>query len=495
MHHYLAFDLGAESGRAVSGTLEGGRISLEEVHRFPNQPVFLRGALTWDFPGLMREMQTGLGKFVRRRGESPAGISCDSWGVDFGLLDREGNPLASPIHYRDKRTEGMPEQVFSRVSKEEIYSRTGIQFMPINTLYQLEALHSRGSLQWAATDKFLMMADLVNHHFCGAEVVESSLASTSNLFAAKERVWAEDLIDRLGYPRSRFPEIVPSGTRIGTLDDSLVDHLGLPADCRNTPVIASLSHDTAAAVAAIPSDPKRNWAYLSSGTWSLLGVELPEPILTQEAMRLNFTNEAGAEGTIRFLKNIMGLWILQECRRTWETLGTVLDYSELATLAAEAPSGSAFIDPDDPRFLPPGDMPGRIRDFCLETGQTPPKDVGSTTLCVFESLALKYRAVLESIETLTGSAVEVLHLVGGGGKNRFLNQLVADILGIPLLVGPTEATAIGNILAQAMAMNEIGSLEEGRRMVARSFEIEVYEPSPKRDWGESYRSFKGLLAR
>lgn len=493
MGRYLAFDLGAESGRAVAGNLENGVLSLEEIHRFWNQPVTMRGALYWDFPRLLRDMQDGLVKFVRTYDQAPSGISCDSWGVDFGLLDKQGNLLGNPVHYRDTRTDGMPERVFSRVSREAIYAKTGIQFMQLNTLFQVEYLHSSENLQWEMAEKFLHIADLVHYFFCGAMVVESSLASTSHLYGAKERTWCIDLIEKLGYPVSKFPEIVPSGTRIGTLDEGLAEAIGIPPQHRNAPVIAALSHDTAAAVAAVPADPATKWAYLSSGTWSLLGLELPEPVLSEEACRLDFTNEGGAEGTVRFLKNIMGLWVLQECRRTWEKQGNTLDYETIARLASEAPPRVAFIDPDESRFLWPGDMPERVQAYCRETGQPIPEEPGPMARCILESLALKYRFVLERLEHLSGNRIEVLHIVGGGGKNRLLNQMVADVLGIPVVVGPTEATAIGNIITQAVAMDEVKGLWEGRKIIARSFEIERYTPSGQIEWKEAYARFKQMI--
>lgn len=494
MQRYLAFDLGAESGRAVAGVLEKGRLTLEEIHRFWNKPVWMKNALHWDFPCLLREMQDGLIKFVRTFDQAPSGISCDSWGVDFGLLDKQGNLLGNPVHYRDNRTEGMPDRVFSKVSRQDIYSRAGIQFMQLNTIFQVEHLASSGDLQWEMTDKFLHIADLVHYFFSGAMVVESSLASTSQLYDACQRAWCRDLIDRLGYPFEKFPEIVPSGTRIGTLDDGLADFIGLSNKHRNSPVIASLSHDTAAAVAAVPADPKTSWAYLSSGTWSLLGVELVEPILSEEAEKHNFTNEGGAERTVRFLKNIMGLWILQECRRTWEKQGIVLDYETIAGLAAEARPQLAFIDPDDSTFFAPGDMPERVQSYCHSTGQPVPEGPGAMARCIYESLALKYRNNLEQMEKLIGRKIEVLHIVGGGGKNRFLNQVVADVLGIPVVVGPTEATAIGNIITQAVAMNEVGGLWEGRQIIGQSFEIERYVPTDTSGWSSAFQRFQEMLS-
>lgn len=493
MQRYLAFDLGAESGRAVAGTIENDRIALEEIHRFSNQPVFMLGAMCWDFPALLREMQEGLVRFIQRFDSKPDGISCDSWGVDFGLLDAHGHLLGVPVHYRDARTNGMPEQVFGRVPKEEIYASTGIQLMQLNTLFQIEALHYRGDLQWNLADKFLTIADLVHYFFCGSMVVESSLASTSHLYDARKRDWSRDLIDRLGYSFDKFPEIVPSGTRIGTLDDDLADALRIPRQHRHSPVIASLSHDTAAAVAAVPARQGTNWAYLSSGTWSLLGVELDQPVLSPQACQKSFTNEGGAEGTVRFLKNIMGLWILQECKRTWESKGNPMSYGEIAALAEAAPSRIAAIDPDDPRFFPPGDMPERIAAFCKETGQVVPEGPGALARCILESLALKYRRVIETITELTGAHIEVVHVVGGGGKNRLLNQLIADVCGVEVRVGPTEATALGNVLTQAVAMHELDGLWAGRELVANSFEIERYTPSNSVDWNSAFTAFLDKL--
>ena len=493
---YLAFDLGAESGRAVAGTFDDGRLSIEELHRFPNRPGRMRKTLFWDFPALLSEIKEGLVAFSRKFDRPPAGISCDSWGVDFGLLDARGDLLGNPVHYRDSRTVGMDERVFSRVSKEDLYRCTGTQYMPLNTLFQIESLVASASPQWEAAERFLHMADLVNYFLSGSQVVESSLASTSHLYDALKRTWAIDLIRRLAYAEKKFPEIVPSGTRVGTLDEEIVSDLGLPASYRNTPIIAALSHDTAAAVAAVPADPATRWAYLSSGTWSLLGLELEEPILTNEVLGENFTNEGGAEGTVRFLKNIMGLWILQECRRVWESeRGEELDYATLATLAVESGPSQSFIDPDYPEFLPPGDMPKRIRDYCRRTGQPIPQDIGAVARVVLESLSLKYRHNLEVLERLTGGVkIEVLHIVGGGGKNRFLNQTVADVLGIPVVVGPTEATAAGNLVTQAVAMNKVGGLWEGRKIVAASLPIERFDPDPRRDWDSVYRKYLSLVS-
>jgi sugar (pentulose or hexulose) kinase len=493
--NYLAFDLGAESGRAVSGRIDEGILTLAEIHRFANRPVFMKGTLCWDFPAILAAAADSLTAFHQRFDGPPSGISCDSWGVDFGLLDCRGNLLGCPVHYRDRRTEGRPEQVFSRVPVEEIYAVTGIQLMALNTLFQIEHLVAVSDPQWEAADRFLLMADLVNHFLSGAEVVESSLASTTHLYDAKARGWSRDLIERLGYPPQKFPEIVPSGTRIGTLDEALIEHAGLPTSFRNTPVIASLSHDTAAAVAAVPADRNSSWAYLSSGTWSLLGVELGQPILTEQARRANFTNEAGAEGTIRFLKNIMGLWILQECRRVWEKEeGQQISYTLLMTSAEQAGPSETFIDPDDPRFFTPGDMPKRVREFCVETDQVPPEGIGPLTRCILDSLALKYRQCIQTLQGLTGMQIERLHIVGGGSQNRLLNQTVADVLGIPVVVGPTEATALGNIVTQAVAMFELEDLWAGRGLVRNSFAPEVLAPRPGADWEGKYERFLELVS-
>lgn len=494
--NFLAFDLGAESGRAVSGSFQNNKLVLEEIHRFWNRPVNLRDNLYWDFPALMLDMQEGLGKFVRKFDTGPSGISCDSWGVDYGLLDQNGTLLGLPLHYRNKFFPAMSDKVYTKCSQNELYDVAGLQYLPFSTVYQLEYLQSNKDPRWLSTDKFVMIADLVNYFFCGEKVAESSLASTSNLYSATERNWSKSLIEKLGYAYDKFPTVVPSGTKIGNLESSLVDHLGLPSNCTSTPVIASLSHDTGAAVAAVPADRNTNWAYLSSGTWSLLGVELAEPVLTAEARDANFTNEGGAEGSIRFLKNIMGLWILQECRRTWEKEGNSLDYVEITKAAQAAPSQQSFINPDDDRFIFPGNMPERVQEYCRETGQPVPEGVGAIARCILESLALTYRHVLEKVGQLSGrGAIEVLHIVGGGGKNRLLNQTVADVIGIPVLVGPGEATATGNIMLQAVALGDVEGLWDARAIVANSFDIERYIPTQQGQWEKPYALFCQLRNR
>lgn len=490
---YLAFDLGAETGRALAGIFDHGKLELEEIHRFENRPVALRGTLHWDFPLIFSQVLEGISKFIRRYDIPPAGVSCDSWGVDFGLIDRRGRLLSIPVHYRDSRTEGMAERVFQRVPAEEVYRATGLQLLKFDTLFQIESLDSNNDPQWEIADKFLTIADLVHFHLCGALVVESSLASTTHLYDASRRDWARELIQKLGYPLEKFPEIVPSGTRIGTIGEDVAETLRLEPRFRNFPIIASVSHDTGAAVTAVPADKGSNWAYLSSGTWSLVGVEVEEPILSEEARAEDFTNEGGIEGTVRFLKNIMGLWILQECRRTWEAGGRSIGYSEIVGLAGEADPRVSFINPDDPRFFPPGDMVKRVQNYCRETGQPVPEGIGEVARCILESLALRYRTVIEKIECLQGGKkIEVLHIVGGGGKNQLLNRIIADVLGIPVRVGPTEATAVGNLIAQAMAMNEIADRWEGRELVKRSFEIREHQPSGRVDWTEAYQRFLQL---
>ncbi|MCA9423991.1 MAG: rhamnulokinase [Candidatus Omnitrophica bacterium] len=491
---YLAFDLGAESGRALAGIFSDGKLKLEEIHRFENRPVHLRGTLHWDFPRIFSEILEALGKFIRRYNTPPAGVSCDSWGVDFGLIDSRGHLLGNPVHYRDKRTEGMSDLVFQKVPEEKIYGITGLQLLKFDTLFQVESLDSANDPQWGAASQFLTIADLVHYHLCGAQVIESSLASTTHLYDATQRDWARDLIQELGYDIEKFPEVVPSGTRIGTIDEEVAEVLRLEPRFRNFPIIASLSHDTGAAVAAVPAEKGSKWAYLSSGTWSLLGIEIPEPILSEEARKEDFTNEGGAEGTVRFLKNIMGLWILQECRRTWEAGGNSVGYSEIAGLAGEAEPFASLIHPDDPRFFAPGDMVGRIQVYCKETNQPIPKEIGEIARCILESLALRYRQVLEKIESLNGGeTIEVLHIVGGGGKNELLNQMIADVLGIPVLVGPTEATASGNLVTQAVAMNEVEDLWAGREIIKRSFEIREFKPDGDEDWDAAYERFLKLV--
>lgn len=482
VRRYLAFDLGAESGRAIAGSLEGGKLSLDVLHRFPNGAVSVLDTLYWDVIGIHRELQTGLAAYGAKYGKVLDSIGTDSWGVDFGLLGSDGHLLGNPVHYRDSRTDGMPEALFKTVPKRKLYSRTGIQVMPINTIYQLYAMVKSGSPLLDMADSMLMIADLQNYFFTGEKAQEFSLATTSQMYDPNASDWATETLQTLGIPTRILPEVVAPGSVVGNLRVPVAQSCGVTS----CPVIAPACHDTAAAVAAVPAEGD-DWLYLSSGTWSLLGAELPEPLINEETEAANFTNEGGVDGTFRFLKNITGLWIVQECRRQWERAGQSHDYAEITQMASEAQPFKAVIDPADPSFLSPGDMPARITEFCHRTGQPVPESKGEFVRIALESLALVYRRTVETIERLTGREYGTLHIVGGGTQNKLLNQFAADATGLQVKTGPVEATAFGNCLMQAIAIGDIGSLSEAREIVRASVEIDAYEPASNRDvWHKAY---------
>ena len=471
---YLAIDLGAESGRALLGRLGDGRLSLEEVHRFPNVPVKAGDALYWDALRIFGEVKAGIARAGERAEISS--IAVDSWGVDFGLVDRDGELLSNPRNYRDPRTEGVMERAFERVSREEIYDRTGVQFIRFNTIYQL--LASRDSPLLEAAETLLLIPDLINYWLTGEKLCEFTNATTTQLFDTKAGDWARDLARAMDIPDRLLPDVVRPATRIGPLLPDVAEEAGLS----NAPaVVTAASHDTASAVVAVPAEGE-DFAYISSGTWSLVGVELPEPIVDAGALRANFANEGGFGGTTRFLKNVTGLWLLQECRRTWAGEGREYSYEELARLAEEASTDGPLVDPDHPAFLAPGDMPSRIRRFCEETDQEPPGGPAAVARCVFVSLALKYGFVIREAEKLTGRDIKKIHVVGGGSQNELLCQLTADAAGLPVVAGPVEATAVGNVMVQAYARGEVGSLAEIRTVVRRSFETESYETHDTDEW-------------
>ena len=481
---YLAVDLGAESGRVVLGRFNGGLMSLEEVHRFPNTPVRLPDGLHWDILRILSEIKDGLAKAVQE--EEIEGIGIDSWGVDFGLLDGEGALVSNPYHHRDARTEGMMEKAFGLVPKEEIYQATGIQFLPINTLYQLLAMRESPLLEAAET--MLLIPDLINYWLTGEKACEYTNATTTQLLDIEEVGWSRDLSKRLDLPSRILAPIVPPATELGKLLPEVAEEVGA-----GPPVFAVASHDTGSAVVAVPTRGD-DFAYISSGTWSLVGVETPEPMVTQEAMEANFTNEGGFAGSTRFLKNVMGLWILQECRRQWAREGDEYSYEDLARLAEDAPPAGPLVDPDHPAFLAPGDMPSRIRSFCEETGQDLPEEPASVARCVFESLALKYRYAIEQAQSLTGRSIGTVNVVGGGSQNSLLCQLTADAARLPVVAGPVEATAIGNVMVQAFAQGRVGSLEEIRAVVSDSFETSTYEPGgDPEEWSGLHERFSRLV--
>jgi rhamnulokinase len=483
---FLACDLGAESGRVMLGTLTDGKLALEEIHRFPNGAIAINGSLRWDVLRLFEELKNGLRK-AGQRNLNVRSLSTDSWGVDYVLLRDEEPMLTAPYQYRDARTDHGLEQAFALVPRAEIFAETGIQFMTINTLYQLLADRQQRREILDFADRFLLIGDYLNYLFSGVGVAEESLASTTQLYNPKTRAWSEPLLKKLGLPGRIFPKLVASGTRLGPLLPTLAQETGL----KNIEVVSTCSHDTGAAIAAVPAEGN-DWAYLSSGTWSLLGIESPVPVINEKTSHFNFTNEAGFGGTTRLLKNIVGLWILQECRRSWIQEHQEYSYDDLTRLASEASPLVSLIHPSDPRFGKPGSMPQKISDYCRETGQTAPASVGATARCILESLALLYRQTLEEIEQLSGRTLNVLHIVGGGSKNRLLNQFSANATGRRVLAGPVEATAIGNVLVQAIAMGQLKDLPALRQVVRASFPIETYSPAEAAAWQQAYVRFQNL---
>ena len=482
---YLAFDLGAESGRAMLGTLDGSSLSLEELHRFPNTPVRIMSSLHWDALRLFHEICHGLAIAGRERGLAPEGIGIDTWGVDFALLGADGSLCGNPRHYRDSRTNGMLDKVLSIVPREEIFAHTGIQFMQINSLIQLYAMKAAADPALASARRLLMMPDLFNYWLTGVARCELTIASTSQFYNPREKRWAVELFEKLELPTTILGQIVQPGACLGTLLPSVAETAGLG----DVPVYATGGHDTASAVAAAPAEG-HDWLYISSGTWSLMGAELDEPVINNRLLEMNLTNEMGAGGKVRLLRNIAGLWLLQECRRAWALEGAEFTYEDLARQAAGAKPFVAILDPD--AFLEPGDMPRRIAEYCNATGQRPPASSAEISRMILESLALRYRQVLEMIESLLDRRFAVIHIVGGGSQNQVLNQFVADATGRLVVAGPAEATAIGNVLIQAIGSGALSGLDEARAVVRRSFPTRVIEPAPKADWNAAYKKYRAI---
>lgn len=486
-NYYVACDLGAESGRVMLGRLEDSRLALEELHRFPSAAVRVLGSLRWDVLRIFEELKAGL-RILAERSLPVASLSVDSWGVDYVLLNAVHPLLWPPFHYRDARTEQTYDKLRAEIGSELIFAETGIQFMPINTLYHLASdLEKSGPLLEYA-DCFLTIGDYFNYLFSGVPRVDESIASTTQLYNPRTRAWSSVLIERCGFPKKIFPELVAPGTVLGSLTPEVAAETGLSG----IQVVATCSHDTAAAVAAVPASDREGWAYLSSGTWSLLGVELPEPLINEGIRKLNFTNEAGYGGTTRFLKNIVGLWLLQECRRVWRSQGTKHDYAALIVEAERAEPFRSLIDPRAARFLKPGDMPQRIVSYCRETQQQPPETPGQFARCILESLSLLYRLTIEEIEQATGHPIRRLHIVGGGSQNALLNEFAANATGREIIAGPAEATAIGNVLIQAIALGHVQSLAALREIVRDSFSLQSFEPRVTADWQAAYQRFLGL---
>ncbi len=541
---YIAVDLGAESGRIMLGSVSTDKLTLEEIHRFSNGPIeegrvglAPPSSLRWDFNRLLSEIKIGLGKAAKQAGDKVEGIGVDSWGVDFGLIDASGKLIENPYHYRDSRTNGMMEKAFKLTSlpreidlnkqscktsdesnisrgKRQIYDNTGIQFMQLNSVYQLLAMRLANSPVLAKAKKLIFMADLFSYYLCGQAFGEYSLASTSQLMDMRTGQWSKEIFSKLSLPMNIMPDIVAPGKVVGKMTRSIAEKIG----CEQIPVIAIGSHDTASAVVAVPAisqgsgirgqrsgnkksltpDPRSptpnhcNWAYLSSGTWSLMGVEVPKAIIDDKTFEYEFTNEGGAENTIRLLKNIMGLWLVQECKRQWERDGMELSYPELTEMAQKAKPFAANIDVDYSGFLAPGDMPKRINNYLAQTGQKKIEDKGQLIRAILEALALKYRWVIERIENIIGRKIDCLHIVGGGIQNELLSQFAADATGKRIVAGPVEATAIGNILMQAKATGQVKSLTEAREIVRNSFELKEYNPKDVSLWQERYNEIKCL---
>lgn len=477
---YLAFDLGAESGRAILGQLRSGVLDIHEAHRFPNQPVLTADSVHWDVLNLWHEMQRGFAEVPRTI--KLDSVAVDAWGVDYALIGEGGELLANPFHYRDHRNDGMVEAVCRRVPRKQIYSITGIQFMQINTLYQVYAACQLTPKLIASAASLVTIPDLFNYWLSGALGVEYTNATTTQFVDANTRRWATGLLNELDIPDRLMPQIFQPGSVIGRLKSQVSFKFA------GTPVVAPACHDTGSAVAAIETAGRA--AFLSSGTWSLLGAEIPAPIVTDRACQLNFTNEGGVCGTIRLLKNIGGLWLLQSCRRAWSKAGQEYSYEELLTAAAGLPNSFAsLVDPDDPSFLSPENMPDAIAAYCARTGQPAPQSPSEYTQCILESLAFKYRAVLESLEELTGSRFSEIRIIGGGSKNRLLNQFTANACGRTVVAGPVEATALGNIAMQMLATGAVASLQEARAVIERSFPSERYEPKDSDRWDRAYARF------
>lgn len=480
---YIAVDLGAESGRVMLGAVGAGKLTLEEIHRFSNGPIEDNGSLRWDFNGLLAEIKIGIAKAVGQAGGQISGIGVDSWGVDFGLVGADGKIIENHYHYRDSRTDGVMEKAFEMMSKREIYENTGLQFMQLNTIYQLLAMRLADSAALAEAKKLIFTADLFSYYLCGQLYGEYSLASTSQLMDMRTGQWSKKIFEKLSLPIEIMPAIVRPGTVVGQLTEKVAEEIG----CGRIDVIAVGSHDTASAVAAVPAGESGNWAYFSCGTWSLIGVEQSEAIINDLTFEYGFTNEGGVEDTIRLLKNIMGLWLVQECRKQWHREGIELSYSELTQMARKAKPFAAYIDPDYNGFFSPGDMPGRINEYLVQTGQKAIADKGQMIRAVLESMAFKYRSVVERIEEVTGRQLDCLHIVGGGIQNELLCQFTANAVGKKIIAGPIEATASGNILMQAKAAGQIKSLAEARRIVRNSFDLKEYQPEDGQLWGEQYK--------
>lgn len=479
----LAFDFGASSGRAILATYDGEKIKMEEVHRFSNDPVTVCGTFYWDVLRLFFEIKQGITKAVHQGGFDAIGI--DTWGVDFGLLDKKGRLLNNPVHYRDTRTVGMMEKVFQTVPQKELYDETGIQMARLNTIFQLYSLVQNEPETLALADTMLLMPDLFAYLLTGVKRAEYTEVSTTQMLNPKTGDWHYELLEKLGIPTRILPKIIDAGETYGLLSDEICEELG----CPKVPVIAVATHDTGSAVASVPSQ-KDDFIYISCGTWSLFGTELPAPVINDTTSRFNLTNESGFDRTTRMLKNIMGLWLIQESRRQWIREGFDVSYADLEKEALEVEPFRCFINPDDPSFELPGNQPKRVQEYCERTGQTVPQTRGEIMRCIYESLAMKYRATFQQIREVTGKSYETIHMIGGGTKDRLLCQMTADACNTPVIAGPIEATAMGNIAVQLIALGEFSGLKEARGVIAASELPKSYTPADTAAYDAAYARFQ-----
>ncbi|ACK41730.1 MULTISPECIES: rhamnulokinase [Dictyoglomus] len=483
---FLAIDLGAESGRLIVGILRDGRLAIEEVHRFINRPVDILGRLYWNVTQMFQDIKDGLVKAFSKYKDIES-IGIDTWGVDFGLVTKEGYFAGIPVCYRDHRTDGILEKAFEVMPKERIYELTGIQIMQINTLFQLYSMVLENSSLFNSTYKLLFMPDLFNFMLTGEIKTEFSIATTSQIYNPIKDGWEEEILRKFSIPKDIMPEVVPPGTVIGKLYKGIEEDLGV----KNIHVIAPCEHDTGCAVVGVPGEGD-DWAYISSGTWSLMGVELKSPIINNDSLRANFTNEGGYNKTFRFLKNIMGLWLLQRVKREWAKEGEDLSYTEITRLAEEEKPFKYFINPDDVSFLNPTSMVKEIQDYCKKTGQKVPEKKGEIVRCILESLAFRYKDVFTDLERILNKKIKVLHIVGGGSQNQLLSQFTADVLGIPVITGPKEATALGNIVVQAITKGVVKDIIEARKIIRDSSEMKVYQPQNTEEWLRNYEKYKEI---
>mgnify|MGYP004511575555 CR=1 FL=1 len=487
-YKFLAFDFGASSGRAMLAKFDGEKITLEEKHRFSNDPVTVNGGMYWDVLRLFHEIKQGILKCANSGDRDIDCIGIDTWGVDYGYLDKNGKLLGNPHHYRDPRTDGMYDEAFKLVPKEEIFKETGIAFNWFNTLYQMLSERLSDDVTLANADKMLFMPDLFNYFLTGEMRCEYTEASTSQMFNSEKYEWAYDMLEKMGIPTDIFAEMIYPGEKVGVLKPELAEELGVG----QIPVIAVASHDTGSAVASVPVAKDEDFVYISSGTWSLMGVELDKPMVTEEAMAHNFTNEGGVNKTVRFLKNIMGLWLIQESRRQWDREGTLLSFDELEKQANEAEPFASLINPDYHEFQTPGNMPERIREYCRKTGQKVPETKGEIVRCIAESLAFAYRRTVEGMEEVTGKKYNVINIVGGGIKDKMICRFTANATKRTVSAGPVEATSIGNVIVQGIAMGAIGDLYEGRKIVKNSFPIAEYKPENPDEWDKAYEKWQKI---